>query len=45
MPLRNRAPMCDDREGMWSTSDRCEVEIDPVGPTAPAFAADDVEDI
>ena len=45
LPLRNRAPMCDEREGMWSTSDRCEAAIDPNGPTAPAFVADDVEDI
>ena len=45
MPLRNRAPMCDDKEGMWSTSDKCEAPIDPDGPTAPAFAADDADDI
>ena len=45
LPLRKRAPMCDERDGMWSTSDRCEEAIDPAGPTAPAFAADDVEDI
>ena len=37
--------LCEDRDGMWSTSDRCEEAIDPASPTAPAFAAEDVEDI